>query len=59
MGNMGLKTAIFNKNAIQNGHFSQPITHEYGHILSSKKWYSTQKKRLFHMAYFKFHEKNY
>ena len=23
------------------------------------KWYSTQKKRLFQMAYFKFHERNY
>ena len=30
-----------------------------GLFFDQTKWYSTQKKRLFQMAYFKFHEKNY
>ena len=62
MSNIGLKMAIFNKNAIK--YTKWPLLTAYNssiwpHFLVKKKCYSTQKKRLFQMAYFKFHEKNY
>ena len=44
---------------IENSHFQPHVAHEQGVVFDQTKWYSTQKKRLFQMAYFKFHEKNY
>ena len=39
--------------------FSPMLLINKGLFFDQTKYYSTQKKRLFQMAYFKFHEKNY
>ena len=39
--------------------FSPILLINKGLFFDQTKWYSTQKERLFQMAYFKFHEKNY
>ena len=39
--------------------FSPMLLINKGLFFVQTKWYSTQKKRLFQMASFKFHEKNY
>ena len=39
--------------------FSPILLINKGLFFDQTKWYSTQKKRLFQMAYFKFYEKNY
>ena len=44
---------------IENSHFQPHVAHEQGVVFDQTKWYSTQKKGLFQMAYFKFHGKNY
>ena len=44
---------------IQNSRFSPMLLINKGLFVDQMKWYSTQKKRLFLMASFKFHEKNY
>ena len=45
---------------IENSCFQPHVAHEQVVVFWwKKKWHSTQKKRLFQMAYFKFHKKNY
>ena len=39
--------------------FSPMLLMKKGLFFYQTRWYSTQKKRLFQMAYFKFHKKNY
>ena len=39
--------------------FSPMLLINKGLFFDQTRWYSTQKKRLFQMAYFKFHKKNY
>ena len=39
--------------------FSPMLLINKGLFFDQTKWYSTQKKRLFQRAYFRFHEKNY